>query len=121
MALRLYQGEPQICTDTLTNDGTLPLRPQAILQLVIALDSRNEEQLIELTLELEAGACQTLKRTLVTGELEIGDHASVLQALIEEQWETLGYAVFQVDEPPIQINKHPPDTRTTRTTSHPTR
>jgi len=101
---RLYQGEPQICTDTLTNDGTLFLRAQTIRQMVIALGSGHEEQVTELTLELEAEASQTLERTFTTAELEVGDHACVLQALIDDQWETLDYAVFQVDKPPIQID-----------------
>jgi len=101
---RLYQGEPNVCTDTLTNDGTLPLTAQAIRQRVMALDSDNEEQVTELTLDIEAGSSQALERTVATGELDVGAHACVLQALIEGQWETLGYAVFQLDKPPIQID-----------------
>jgi hypothetical protein len=101
---RLYQGEPNVCTDTLTNNGTLSLTAQAVRQMVTALDSGHEEQVTDITLDIEAGARQVLERTVATSELEVGNHACVLQALIEGQWQTLGYAVFQLDEPPIQID-----------------
>jgi len=100
----LYQGETQQCTDTITNDGTTNLTAQAIRQLVVAVANGQEILSSETTLNLDAGATQILERTINTGELEVGDHACVLQALIAEQWETLGYGVFYVDEPPIQID-----------------
>ncbi len=100
----LYKGETQHCTDTLSNEGTTNLTAQAIRQLVITVASGQEKLSTETTLNLDAGATQILERTINTGELEVGDYACVLQALIEEQWETLAYGVFYVDEPPIQID-----------------
>ncbi|EDN72384.1 hypothetical protein BGS_0971 [Beggiatoa sp. SS] len=83
--------------------GTKNLTAQTIRQLIITVANGIEKLSTETTLNLDAGATQILERSINTGQLEVGDYACVLQALIEEQWETLGYGVFYVDEPPIQI------------------
>ncbi|TGO03143.1 hypothetical protein PN36_12095 [Candidatus Thiomargarita nelsonii] len=99
----LYQGEPQHCTDTITNNGNTQLTAQPIRQLLIALADGQEINTTEVTLDIDAGTNQSLERTITTATLQGGDYACVLSTEIEGQWENLGYAVFQVQEQAIQI------------------
>ncbi len=100
----LIQGETQQCSYTITNDGTANLTAQAIRREVVAIANEQNISSKETTLNLDAGTTEVLERVINTAELEIGNHACVLQALIDGQWQNLGYAVFTVEELPIQID-----------------
>jgi outer membrane protein assembly factor BamB len=99
----LYQGEPQLCTDTITNNGNSHLTAQPIRQILVAIADGQEVNTTEVTVDLEAGTSQSLERTIATAALPAGDYACVLSTEIDSQWENLGYAVFQVQEQPIQL------------------
>ena len=100
----LVGGEPQVCTDTANNTGTLALTQQPLRQLVVRVD---DEQLIDSndqSVDLAPGGNQTLVRNVTTSGLSAGDYACVLQAEINSSWQTLDAAVFTVEVPPIQLD-----------------
>jgi len=100
----LYQGETQLCTDTLANQGTLDLPALKVRQLVVDLDAANEDLTSGQTVELAHGGSLSLTRSFATGEFAIGMHACVLQVQIEGNWHTLANQPFAVQEPPIKID-----------------
>ena len=100
----LLAGESQVCTDTVNNLGTLTLIQQPLRQLVVRVD---DEQLIDSadqSVDLASGGSQTLVRNVTTSGLSAGDYACVLQAEIDNAWQTLDAAVFTVEVPPIQLD-----------------
>jgi len=103
-APRVYQGEIQICTDVVRNQGTLAVTELPIRRLLVDLNNATELSSIEGVVNLGAGINENLIRSIETTDLAIGAYSCVLQAQIAGQWKTLSNASFQVDEPPIVID-----------------
>jgi hypothetical protein len=103
-ASTLYQGETQLCTDTLANLGTRALLALRLRQLVVDLEAANEELHTEQTIALAHGENRSLTRTYATSDLTVGMYACALQAHIEGDWHTLDSAPFEVQEPPTKLD-----------------
>jgi hypothetical protein len=100
----LYQGDTEVCVDTITHTGTLKLDSLNLRQMLVATDLQQQLNTADQVIALAAGESWSDVRSIDTASLELGIYACVLQAEIEGQWETLAYAYFQVLEPPIKIN-----------------
>lgn len=100
---QVYQGDPEVCTDTMINTGTLDASNQAIRQLLVNLVDGTAVSTTDSTVTLAAGQQQQKIRTISTDSLAVGDYACVLQAEISGSWDSLGYAHFHVAPPPIKI------------------
>ena len=96
-------GDIQQCTDTVSNLGSLPLSAQPVRQLVVRLDDETLVASTALSVDLAAGASQTLIRDLDTAGLSPGDHACVLQAQIMGEWQRLDSTIFRVAEVPFEL------------------
>lgn len=100
---QVYQGDPELCTDTVINTGTLDAANQPIRQLLVNLADGTAVSTTDSTVTLPAGQQQQKVRTIGTDSLAVGDYACVLQAEISGSWNSLGYAHFHVAPPPIKI------------------
>lgn len=100
---QVYQGDPDVCTDTVINTGTLDATSQPIRQLLVNLADGTAVSTTDSTVTLAAGQQQQKVRTIGTDSLAVGDYACVLQAEISGSWDSLGYAHFHVAPPPIKI------------------
>lgn len=99
----LYQGQTEICTDTLINNGTAALANQPIQQLLVSLAGSNALSTVSSSLNLASGQQTQLVRSIDTTPLAVGDYACALQAQINGAWNPLGYAYFHVAPPPIKL------------------
>ncbi|HET9680387.1 MAG TPA: DUF1194 domain-containing protein, partial [Gammaproteobacteria bacterium] len=99
----LFQGDAQLCTAVIHNDGTLNLSSQPVRRLVANLADEQAVQGNEMVITLAAGESRTFMRDVTTGNLALGQHACVLQARINGQWHDLAYDTFKVLEPPVEI------------------
>jgi sugar lactone lactonase YvrE len=100
----LYVGQSQVCTDVVTNDGTLAVSGLAVQQALVRLDQSATISTSAQSLDLAPGASQQFLQGFSTAALTPGDYGCVLQAEVGGAWQTLGYAAFKVTQPPIKIN-----------------
>jgi hypothetical protein len=101
---RLYVGQSQVCTDVVTNDGTLAVSGLAVQQALVRLDQSATISTSAQSLDLAPGASQQFLQGFSTAALTPGDYGCVLQAEVGGASQTLGYAAFKVTQPPIKIN-----------------
>ncbi len=99
----LYQGQTEICTDILTNDGTQMLSSQPIEQLLVSIADGSALATTDSNVDLTPGQQTRLIRNIDTTHLAVGDYACVLQAKKKGAWKPLGYASFHVAPPPIKL------------------
>ncbi|MCP4002516.1 MAG: hypothetical protein GY727_16570 [Gammaproteobacteria bacterium] len=100
---QLKSGETQICTDTVTNQGTLSVSDLELRQLLVNVNTEAEDFNKRQIVNLIAGASQQLIRSLDTTGLEAGQYGCVLQAKKDNEWQTLAFDNFELLEPPIHI------------------
>lgn len=102
---RRYVGEPQSCSDRLSNSSVLVLDDLLARQTLLRLDTETEVLSDIRNVSLGAAAGITLVRDVATGTLEPGDYACALQVYLDSKrkWVTLGRAQFRLDPPPIVI------------------
>ncbi|MEN8175118.1 MAG: carboxypeptidase regulatory-like domain-containing protein [Pseudomonadota bacterium] len=102
----LYVGETQVCTDRLTNNGSIDIQDLPVRQLVVRVDVEAELGMQQSNIVLPVGITQSMVRSVQTDGFEPGHYACVLQAYIDNdrKWQPLADAVFEVVEPPIRID-----------------
>lgn len=98
------RGNPQTCTDTLTNVGSQPIANLEVHRVLVNLDTQVSHDDRTVILTLAVGQVNTDTRTLATTGLLPGNHACVLQARIDGVLKTLAYAPFVVTVPPIKVD-----------------
>ncbi|WP_323844806.1 carboxypeptidase regulatory-like domain-containing protein [Microbulbifer magnicolonia] len=97
------QGDPQSCTDTLHNRSATREVNVDLQQLLLRADDETEVLSQGRNLSLASQQRVTLSRGIETADLALGNYICVLRAVTGDSAETLGYAVFTVVEPPIEI------------------
>lgn len=98
------RGDPLVCTDSVTNRGPRVLSDQLIRRSLIRLDVEQDIDQIESTVNLAAaGGNEVLTRSIDTTDLEQGDYACALEALVGDTYIPLGHAVFKVLEPRVEL------------------
>ena len=100
-------GEPQTCTDTVTNNGTLALNDLPIRQVFARFDEAVEVGTSESTLTLNAGESRTLERNLDTTGLDAGDYACLAAGPYQRGMGYAGCGDFYGDATPDQHRCHP--------------
>ncbi|MCP4619901.1 MAG: VWA domain-containing protein, partial [Bradyrhizobium sp.] len=94
----LDPGVPQICTDIISNRGSPPLSGLAVQRLLINPDTLEVIDTRTDTLDLAPNAEQARQRRLDTGALAAGSYACVLRVKPAEEWQTLAFAGFSVND-----------------------
>jgi len=101
-------SSPQQCTDTLSNNSATPIIGLSVRKIVVDIANGIEIVREELLLDIAANQDQINIRSLSTTGLFAGNYACVLQAEVNGQFETFGYAAFKVLDtqtpPPVQID-----------------
>ncbi len=100
----IHAGDAQICTDHITNISELYIEDLPVRRTFARIDEALEISSQTGPLSVASGATETLIRNLDTGGVDAGDYSCVLQAQIEDEWITLDYDVFRINEPPIRID-----------------
>jgi hypothetical protein len=100
----LEAGENQVCTDVISNTGDLPIEGLQLRRILARIDTAAEIELGTAIIDLPLDPPTTLLRTQATAGLEAGDYACVLQAYINDDWQSLDYANFTIMVPPIKID-----------------
>ena len=99
----LYVGQSQICTDSVTNNGSQAVSGLALQQLLVRLDQTATVSTTPQSVDLAPGVSQQLLQGFSTAGLMPGDYACILQAQVNGVSQTLGYAAFKLTPPPIII------------------
>lgn len=97
-------SESQTCRDTLVNGAARPLSEVPVRQSVVELASGRVVTTATRNHDLAASAQETLTRIFSTEGYSLGQHACVLEAQVGGRWKSLGYDVFSIDPPPIDIS-----------------
>ncbi|WP_162932421.1 carboxypeptidase regulatory-like domain-containing protein [Solimonas sp. K1W22B-7] len=99
-----YLGDLQACSDTIRNGGSEALSALPIRRRIVELDADRlvSEEVTEQS--LAAGTERTLNRSFSTQGYNLGAHACVLEAQVDGQWKTLGYARFTVAKVPVLVS-----------------
>ncbi|MFI4967492.1 MAG: carboxypeptidase-like regulatory domain-containing protein [Gammaproteobacteria bacterium] len=95
----VYQGNPDVCTDTAVNNGTLALTNQPLQELLVNLASGSTLTTTASAASLSPAQQQQMMQTVDTTPLAVGAYTCILQAQMNGSWSTLGYATFQVTDP----------------------
>ena len=100
---RVYQGDPTICEDTLTNRSSTGLSDVTITRQMLSVATG--EVISELTnlQAVAAGASGSNLQSFKTENMELGGYLCVLSASINGNTQKLAAAGFEVLEPPIKI------------------
>lgn len=101
---RPYQGETQVCMDSLTNAGIVPVINQAFRLLFVNIDTGQTFTANTYYLGLGVGVTRDLVQSVQTAGMPVGAYACVLQTDIAGDWKTIGYADFQLQPPPVRID-----------------
>jgi hypothetical protein len=96
-------GEPQTCTDQLSNPLEQPADGLEIRRLVLNLTAGQAVETSTEMIDLAAGGTTQRQRAIDTGGLEEGRYSCALQVNTDAGWRTLGRADFRMKEPPIDI------------------
>lgn len=99
----LYVGDPQLCTESALNTGTLSATVQ-LRHTLARLDQPGATIGAPVSVTLEPDVAQTWLQGVNTGGFAAGDYACILEAEIEGAWQSLGNAVFRLLPPPIRID-----------------
>ena len=101
----LKQGEIQTCTDKLVNRGGIDLANVALRQAVLSYDKELLLASNELNIDLMGGEEVTLQaREYDTSVHQPGEYACILQIRNQDEWETIAYEAYTLQEPPIKID-----------------
>ncbi|HET6725347.1 MAG TPA: carboxypeptidase regulatory-like domain-containing protein [Gammaproteobacteria bacterium] len=100
----VYQGDTEICTDSLLNNGVKALVDQPIERLLLDVNKSSTLNTLKSTVDINSGQRTQLKRGIDTGALAVGDYVCALQARINGDWKPLDHAAFHVALPPIIID-----------------
>lgn len=103
-AQRVPQGDPQSCTDKLSNRSSTRTITTSVRQLLLRGDMQEELQSKTSEMSLLEQQEITLSRGVDTASLPLGQYVCVLQSIDGDSVRTLGYAGFTVVEPPIKIS-----------------
>ena len=101
---RIYQGDPTICEDTLTNRSSTGLTGVTITRQMLSVATG--QVITELTnlQDVAAGASSSNLQSIDTENMELGNYLCVLSASINGKTKKLAAAGFEVLEPPIKID-----------------
>ncbi|HEV2331617.1 MAG TPA: carboxypeptidase regulatory-like domain-containing protein [Gammaproteobacteria bacterium] len=102
-APKVYAGTPEVCTDTVTNTGTLAMSSQPLQALLVNLASGTTLSTTPSTASLAPGQQRQTQQTVDTTPLAVGDYTCLLQAQVNGAWTTLGYATFHVADPTADL------------------
>ena len=94
----LRAGSVQVCTDTVRNRGSAAVTALALRQALVGFDTHTEITLTPSTTDIAAQSEATLIRNVATTGLTPGRYACALQAYVNNQWQTLGYAPFNITQ-----------------------
>lgn len=97
-------GTNQVCTYTVTNRSAHAQNGVSLRLSVGNLITGTTVESASQTVNLGANATQTIIRSVATGALTAGDYACALEALVDGNYRSLGYAAFKVTVPPIRID-----------------
>jgi hypothetical protein len=99
------QDQPETCSETVSNRGTQNASGLALQLLVINLDTGAIDSQTAATVNVAAGSVVPLSpRTFSTSPLAYGNHACVLQAMVNGSYKTLASAPFVVKQPPVRVS-----------------
>ena len=100
----VYQGDPETCTDVVTNKGTQSISNLSIHQVIVNLDTGVLDQEAYVTAAtLSPGASKTYTRVFTTNGMPQGHHACAIEAQINGAYKPLANAVFEVRQPPVRV------------------
>lgn len=102
---QIYAGDAVICTDTVTNNSAADINGAVITYSVLNADTRTTISFSTDNLNLTGGQSTSSTRTIDTAGFEDGGYVCMLQATLEGQTQTLGFAGFQIlmnaNSPPV--------------------
>ncbi|MBF5043866.1 MULTISPECIES: carboxypeptidase regulatory-like domain-containing protein [Myxococcaceae] len=102
-ASSVYLGESNLCTDTAGTGAASGLSGVRLLHQVVQVDTGRVVDEASETVALTASAPLTRTHGVSTQGLSVGGYACLLLAELDGTRRTLGYAGFQVVEPPIRF------------------
>lgn len=100
---QLQRGQTQVCTDTVENRSSVDALGVTVRQVVARVDVVTEIQQSTLSVDIAAKNVVSLVRSVYTGGLDEGRYACILQAAVNNEWQTLAHRTFKVIVPPIDI------------------
>ncbi|MEW6167005.1 MAG: carboxypeptidase regulatory-like domain-containing protein [Pseudomonadota bacterium] len=100
---QVYQGDPNLCTDEVSNRSASPLTGVTIVRRLVSLDSSEEIAASEQLQDFSGNQQLVWTRTIDTEPLAVGNYACLLAAKLDGRTVDLGSAGFAVLEPPIRI------------------
>ncbi len=100
---QLERGQTNHCIDTVINQGTQNLSNLPIRKLLAKITDFTPLLSHQLTIDLDAKITQISQRQIDTRNFDAGIYVCILQAQVNNQWQTLANATFTVTVPPIDI------------------
>ncbi|MFL0798743.1 MAG: carboxypeptidase regulatory-like domain-containing protein [Cellvibrionaceae bacterium] len=98
------QGSTVTCTDTVENRSSDTEVSPIVTSSLVQIESEVFIQSSDRVIELPAGEKDVSLRDISTSALEQGDYICLLEASLNDDKETLGFASFRVIEPPIKVS-----------------
>lgn len=96
-------GEPQTCTDSLTNTLDRPLEQVEVRRLLLDHEAGEAIGVITQSVSMMAEATEQFVRGIDTSGMETGVYSCVLQVANGADWWTIDAAYFRVEAPPIDM------------------
>ncbi len=100
---RVYQGDPAVCTQTLSNRSETAVAGITVDRQLFRVDGQELVQQHTDSVSLAGQGNDVDVTTIDTGGLALGEYSCVLAATVEGRSAYLGAAGFEVVEPPIRI------------------
>lgn len=101
---RVYQGDPTLCTQTLTNRSASDVGDIAVERKLVRIEGEDVVTTRSDTVALPAKSQNQDVSSIATDDLALGTYACVLRAAVGGESAYLGTAGFEVMEPPIRID-----------------
>ena len=96
--VQLSLGQSQICTETVTNQGTQTLTGLPVQSLLVNLETQTTVASQTTALDLAPTASNSQALTYHTLALPAGHYACVLQAELQGEWQTLDFKAFNLHD-----------------------
>ena len=101
---RLYMGDSNVCTETVTNRGATAVSGVTITHKLINLDTGTTVAQSSYPADLAGGAADTLAQSISTDGLPAGGYSCVLSSAVGGVAKTLAHGSFDLMKPPIRID-----------------
>lgn len=101
---RVYQGDSNLCTDTISNLSSIALPGVRLTRSVVNLTTGAVVNSDDVTVNFTAKQQQVLTRSVSTSGLALGGYGCVLSASYNGSTKQLGSSGFDIVAPPVRID-----------------